>query len=287
MISMFALLVGLAIHKPDSPINFIRTHPFIRHRWRRLIRALPILLAVSLFLPAFSVLKSQVGTLYPYNWDQAFIELDHAIHGTDPWRLIQPVVGYPPVTFLIAMAYQVWILLLYIMLPLLCVWMRPGKFATQVLASYFLCWIIIGAVFANLFASVGPCFVQPFYGDARFVPLMDYLKSVNTQYPLMFLDVQASLLEWKLNNESELGRGISAMPSMHVSIALLFFLATRELSRPLGMFFGLFFVTILIGSVHTGYHYAVDGYAAIILTLIIWQLTGWSLQRWERRKLLR
>ncbi|AZI35430.1 hypothetical protein NT2_09_00850 [Caenibius tardaugens NBRC 16725] len=37
---------------------------------------------------------------------------------------------------------------------------------------------------------------------------------------------------------------------------------------------GLFFAIILIGSVHLAYHYAVDGYAAIIATAIIWIVAG-------------
>lgn len=283
VISMITLLTGLVLHRPPSPLEFIRAHPFISHKLRRLIRAVPILLAVSVFLPAFSALKSQVGRVYPYDWDQAFIDLDYAIHGTDPWRLLQPLIGYPVVTFAIAMAYQVWILLLYIMLPLLCVWISCRKLATQVLLTYLISWIVIGAILANIFASVGPCFVEPFFGDDRFRPLMSYLQSVDRQYPLMFLDVQESLMEWKLNNESELGRGISAMPSMHVSIALIFFLATRRLSNWLGWLMGAFFVIILIGSVHTGYHYAVDGYAAIIFTLLIWYVSGIVAQRVHRK----
>lgn len=278
-ISMAALLVGLALHRPPSPFDFVRTHPFIRHKSRRLVQAIPILIAASVFLPAFSALKSQVGTLYPYVWDPFFIELDIAIHGTDPWRILQPVIGYPFITFIIAMAYQIWILLLYIMLPLLCIWMRSRILAGQVLTSYFMCWFVIGGLFANLFASVGPCFVDPFFGNRHFVPLMDYLNAANEHYPLMFLDVQASLIEWQQKGESELGRGISAMPSMHVSVALLFYLATRQLSKVAGWFFGVFFLIILIGSVHTGYHYAVDGYASIILTLAIWFGAGWFVRR--------
>jgi hypothetical protein len=64
------------------------------------------------------------------------------------------------------------------------------------------------------------------------------------------------------------------MPSMHVSLAFLFCLAMRKVSKAAGLFFGLFFVVVLIGSVHLAYHYAVDGYASIIVTSLIWTASG-------------
>jgi len=36
----------------------------------------------------------------------------------------------------------------------------------------------------------------------------------------------------------------------------------------------LFVLLILLGSVHLGWHYALDGYVAIILVLLCWQFAG-------------
>jgi len=66
---------------------------------------------------------------------------------------------------------------------------------------------------------------------------------------------------------------------MHVSQALLFFLAMRRVSRGAGLLFGIFFIAILIGSVHLGYHYAVDGYVSIAVTGLIWALAGQYVRR--------
>lgn len=64
------------------------------------------------------------------------------------------------------------------------------------------------------------------------------------------------------------------MPSMHVAQAFLFFLAMRKISRRAGLYFGVFVVIVMIASVHLGYHYAVDGYVSIAVTLLIWAVAG-------------
>src|SRR5690606_14246814 len=121
----------------------------------------------------------------------------------------------------------------------------------------------LGIVMATAFASVGPCFLAPMLSDTRFVAQMEYLRQANTHFPVMVLQVQERLIAWHQLGDAGLGRGITAMPSMHVSLALLFFLAMRRVSKRAGYFFGAFFIAILIGSVHLGYHYAVDGYVSI------------------------
>ena len=66
---------------------------------------------------------------------------------------------------------------------------------------------------------------------------------------------------------------------MHVSMAFLFALVGWRASRILGIGFTVFMVLIMIGSVHLGWHYAIDGYAAIVGTWLIWWAVGWLLDR--------
>jgi membrane-associated phospholipid phosphatase len=133
---------------------------------------------------------------------------------------------------------------------------------------------VIGNGLATLFASVGPCFLLPIHGDAHFVPLMNALQEANRHFPVLTLDVQQRLMEMQHAKRNLLGAGISAMPSVHVHFALLFALWGMKVSKRAGAAFAAFFIVICIGSVATGYHYAVDGYLAIAITLIIWWATG-------------
>jgi len=60
------------------------------------------------------------------------------------------------------------------------------------------------------------------------------------------------------------------MPSMHVSMAMLFALSISKISRAAAVGAWIFMGTIFVASVHLAYHYAVDGYVAIVATLAIW-----------------
>jgi hypothetical protein len=74
--------------------------------------------------------------------------------------------------------------------------------------------------------------------------------------------------------------GISAMPSVHVAVAVLFAVLGWRTAAWLGWLFTGYACVVLIGSVHLGWHYAVDGYVSAVVAPLIWALTGWS---WVRR----
>lgn len=78
-----------------------------------------------------------------------------------------------------------------------------------------------------------------------------------------------------------LGSGISAMPSLHVALTTLSALLLSRLSRTAGVLAWAYLALILVGSVHLGWHYAIDGYASIIAVGLIWRAAGWWASRSE------
>jgi hypothetical protein len=112
---------------------------------------------------------------------------------------------------------------------------------------------------------------------------MAYLRSVDQETPLKALELQNTLWQGYLNGSTGLASGISAMPSMHVAMPALFAVSIWHRSRVVSMLFWLFTLGILVGSVHLGWHYALDGYASILLTFPIWwgagTVTGWWYDR--------
>jgi len=260
--------------RPDRPLGYLRALFIERQSAAHFMRGLPMLLALIAFMPAFSAMKSAIPLFHPYTWDHVWIAADRTLHGTDPWRILQPVLGYPIVTAFVALIYHVWILLIYAGGVYFCFFNKDASLRAQYFIGYFAIWFVIGVVLATFLASVGPCFVGPLLGDHHYDQQMAYLRSANEHFPIMVLSVQDELLASYQSANRGLGRGITAMPSMHVAMALLFFLAMRRISKKAGLVFGVFALIVVVASVHLAYHYAVDGYVSIVVTVAIWNVAG-------------
>lgn len=265
--------------RPESPIRFLIAL-FLEGGWARSLgRGAPVLASLVIFMPAFSAMKSAIPLFNAYSWDPAWISADQAIFGTDAWRFLQPMLGFPIVTSALSLAYVLWFFLIYAGSVYFCFLARDREFRAQYFIVYFSVWTICGVCLATLFASVGPCFVGPLLGDHRFDEQMIYLRAANEHYPVMFLRAQEYLLASKTHAGHGLGAGISAMPSMHVSMALLFAMGLSRGSRATRVAGFGFLLIIQVASVHLAPHYAVDGFVSIAVTLAIWALAR-PLARW-------
>ena len=103
---------------------------------------------------------------------------------------------------------------------------------------------------------------------------MRYLHAANEHYRVLVLPVQSHLLASYRLGDHGLGGGISAMPSLHVSTALVSALAVSRVSRSAGAWLYAFMGVIMLGSIHLGYHYAVDSVVAVSMTLVLWRIAG-------------
>lgn len=259
--------------RPESPIRFIYQGESLRALVPPIITSLVLVTAVALFMPAFTAMKSAIPLFNDYSWDATFIVWDQAIHGQDAWLLLQPVLGHPAITSVFTYLYHLWFMLIYFGPICVALYVSNREIRLRFFIGFLLTWTLVGIVGAIALASYGPVFLEPLTGDPRFAEQIAYLNKAGETHSILVLEVQRILLESFQQGEHGLGRGITAMPSMHVALAMLYFLMAREIDRRLGWAFLAFLIVIMLGSVHLAYHYAVDGYVSIVMTALIWWAT--------------
>ncbi|WP_402719171.1 phosphatase PAP2 family protein [Janthinobacterium rivuli] len=241
----------------------------------RLLHALPAMLLIPVFASSFTVFKAAIPRLHPYTWDASLSAWDIALHGGKaPWERLQPLLGHPLVTGLLNFSYHFWFFLFYAILYWLILDTRRPLLRMQFLLSFALTWIILGSVMAVLFASVGPCYYGHLHASDPYAPLMAYLHDANQHVPVWALQVQEMLWQGYQSKGANGELGISAMPSMHVATAVLMAIMGWKVSRAAGISLTAFAVLILLGSIHLGWHYALDGYVGAAGAALVWQLVG-------------
>lgn len=232
--------------------------------------------ALAAFMGAFTSVKTMLPLVAPFWSDTALSNLDRLIFlGQDPWRLLHPILGNHHITRAIEFLYgPAWMLLMVGAPFFVCVHLKNEDLRRRFLAAYLLAWIVNGTIAACLTMSAGPAFYGAVTGDPhRFGGLVSYLQ-FDRMNPLSAAWGQQLLWTNYQRHGSYFGAGISAFPSLHVTMAVLFALFGWNLHRRLGYGLMAFAGTILLGSIHLGWHYAVDGAFAIASTCGMWKLSG-------------
>lgn len=258
----------------------------------RVLLALPILALWPVLTRAFSLVKALIPAVQPFHLDPLLYRLDRAIHfGNDPWTLLQPLLGYPVVTYGINLLYALWLFVVYFAILQQITTLRERRVRLQFLLSMVLAWTLIGGVAATLLSSAGPCYYALVVGTPDpYAAQMLYLRETvqNTHISIFGFDRKLDLIAVMVQDllwadyqagDFGIGRGISAAPSMHVASTWLVARLAQSYGRKAAILGWGFFAVILVGSVHLGWHYALDGYLAIAGAWALWRLTGWWLDR--------
>lgn len=259
-----------------SIINDLKAGPLRREM---ITRALPVFIGFFFFFSTFTSMKFLIADIKLFAWDQYFMQADRFIHfGIDPWRLLQTFLGYSLITKFIGFVYILWLPVFFLVLYWQLFRFKDDTLRMRFFYTFVLTWAINGTFLAILFSSAGPCYFDNVTGSNHYLPLMEYLRNVNDQTKIWSVYTQDLL--WKNYSDKGiiLGGGISAFPSVHVATTFLFVLMARHINTVAYYLFLIFFLLIFIGSIHLGWHYAVDGYAAMATTWALWNLTGYFLK---------
>jgi hypothetical protein len=233
------------------------------------------LLSLTPLMVSFAALKDQIPALHPFAWDKSFMQWDRVIGmGHQPWEILQPWLGHAWITTSINFVYDGWFLLMFLVLFSQAFAAKSSALRLQFLLAFSFAWFIGGNVLAVAFSSAGPCFYGLLFpGHSPYAAQMAYLETVSRSWPLWSVNVQHTLWSDYIAGHGRLG-GISAMPSMHVTIAALLAIWGWRINRMTGFALTAFAGVIVIGSIHLAWHYAVDGIAGIALAALFWAMAG-------------
>jgi hypothetical protein len=234
------------------------------------LAGIPLFVLGTVFtFDVYGAFKGEIPTFRDYTWDGAFADLDQVLHGaTDPWIWTHALPGTELVTTVLDQVYVSWYLVLLLSVLLVATW-APLRLRSRFFLAFVLCIAFAGSLAAIYFASGGPAFYADLADDAeRFAPLLQNLDGTRA------LSGQNALWDAFVTGSDKLYGGISAMPSMHVTLTALVALAAWRWQRALGVVAMAYTGLILVGSVHLGWHYAIDGYAGIVIAWLAWALAG-------------
>jgi hypothetical protein len=271
-LAAFAVDAAWIIHRFDKKRNLATKRMFSLQRTARLLSGICLLMAFTLFQGTFTSVKNGLSVWqngFPFDKVQA--DIDAWLHfGVDPWRWL----AFAQNDFVRIAAEWNYAIVFFTICFGALFFVATSPLAARVRNRYLFCfmlvWIVVGNILAGLFMSAGPAFYGNVTGDeVRFAPQLEFLAR-GAGWPNSSAAYQDYL--WTLHSAGQtgLGSGISAFPSVHVALAMFNALFAWEYSRRLGLLAFAYAALIQASSVYLGWHYAIDGYAAIIVTALIY-----------------
>jgi membrane-associated phospholipid phosphatase len=226
-------------------------------------------------LVALTWYKAMIPLVSPMWADVPLADLDHALFGTDPGIVLQPILA--PLATFFDLIYAQWAGMLKLSFLALLL-LPPSRNRSIALLSFFLTIGLLGTWGQFLLPSGGPIFWEWLGHGDRFAGL---------EPPKMVLEAKAYLWSKYIGHTPDFASGISAFPSIHVASSAWMVIAAYLCMPGARYPFLIFFTLIAIGSVYTGWHYAVDGIAGALGALACLWLArlivdlDWSLARFR------
>ncbi len=246
----------MAVNRVESPAA--EFGKIWRNERPRVIAALAFLLLAGFNMVSFMWVKTLLNYLLPFWADPLLARADAAIFfGADPWRMLAPYV-FPQAG---QVYHPLWFLIMIVLLAI-AAWAPKSLQRSAVLMSYFILWSLAGPLIHCLLPAGGPIFYEAMGYGPRFA---DITPTPETAGVAQYLRATYS------TGSFGAGSGISAMPSMHVTMAAWMVIASAVIARralvPVASACGV----VAMLSVALGWHYALDGIVGSIVALGVYR----------------
>ena len=251
----FYLLARVFISTRHEKLTLSGYRERVRAENATVVKAFGYALLMGLAIALHGWGKSMIPHAGGYWADPMLADLDHRLFGQDPWHLFRSDLLRP----IYAQAYVSWFLITFGTVGVLAF---SKKDQSVLITAYLAIMIIGGTIGQYLFPSAGPIFYERLGLGTRFSELV----ATNDPTYGLFADY---LWQHYQAGGANLGTGISAMPSMHVTLAVWTVFAAHAIWRPLALPAALYALTIWAASIASGWHYALDGLAGCVLAIAI------------------
>jgi hypothetical protein len=282
LFGIIALLANFVIRREPSPTKAaLRLAKRIFANPAQAVAALIAVGLVPILMGAFGTLKMLMPLSRPFSWDDRLAAADRILFlGTDPWRITHALFGGPTATRIIDVGYTLWVPA--VMVGVLLAAVQPPVARARYFLSFAAVWPLVGVVGAYALTSAGPCYAALIGTETApwFSPLMQRLAE-NSQAVggIGALGWQQVLWNAYENHIYDFAHGISAAPSMHNAICTLYVLALADARPAFRLLAKAYAALVFVGSIHLGWHYAIDGILGIAAMLVIWKGVCWYLDR--------
>lgn len=225
-------------------------------------------LAAMLMTYAYFWLKISVPLVNERLWDQQLWNLDVLLHGgVSPSILITQGFRDAPILSLLDGWYGLWVKTVFYAIAFFSA-LPEALPRRRFMASAVLLWTL-GAWLYLALPALGPIYAFP----QVWRDLLDQMPLARATQVNLWANYQTILA----GRSGVLRRfnptlGVAAFPSLHVAAHWLFALWARRDARLLFVPFVVATLLTLIASVLTGWHYAVDAYAGILLAWLCFRL---------------
>ena len=256
------LVLGIGLRLVEGLLTrTLRSYVGAIVRWRWIFDWARVWLGVMLFIYTYIWLKISVPLVRTALYDQELWKLDRILHfGLSPSVFAIELAAGTPIARAVDWWYGFWVASMAFITAYF-VAMADGRRRRNFAFGIIFLWTV-GAWGYVAFPALGPCYasrdvLDPIRAEIpQAIAMQDALWS---QY-LQMIKARTGLLR---SFRPEFG--VAAMPSLHVAAHAFFFFWCRRHQRWLQTPFAIATFLTFFGSVVTAWHYAVDGYAGILL----------------------
>ncbi|HPR64335.1 MAG TPA: phosphatase PAP2 family protein [Thermoanaerobaculia bacterium] len=258
------LTIGLAAIRKDLG-DYLRTF----FSPTSLLVAARILLGAVILMYGYVWIKLTIPLTAASTADLFLWKLDIRVHmGLAPFAAVPELLHRAGLLHLIDLYYGKIYLPSVLLVFGLCSVHREIRFRLAFALGYAIVWGLGGWLYLTL-PSMGPCYERPALYQA-YQGELAISRSTQTTLKDNYDRVMRARKTGTIEKPFNPGYGIAAFPSLHVAAHAFFTLLFWRRSRSLSiLFLSMTFLTF-IGSLATGWHYAVDGYAGILLAVLAW-----------------